>query len=239
MDLFLSTLRLYDNIIMFPFQGSLMYKKYLTLLTLLFSTSFVPLDASLTIYCGSMCSGKSEEVIRVVSRQFIANKSIMGVFKPLLDNRVLSNNEKDPARFIASRNGGSINCTGVANVQEMQKIVLEKEYAIIVIDEAQFFSKYDLIDFVRTMLALEKKVIIFGLDLDFRGETFGAMGELLALADNVIKLTAVCAHCGQDTYCITQRIIDGKPAHYDDPIIMVGASQYEPRCRKCHRIERN
>lgn len=186
-----------------------------------------------------MYSGKTEEAIRFISRQMIANPRIIGVFKPLLDNRKLANNEKDPALFIASRNGGSVGCIAVVDVEEMRHIVFEKNYTIIAIDEAQFFDKHDLINFVHEMLALDKKIVIFGLDLDFKGETFGAMGELLALADHVTKLTAVCAGCGKDTYCITQRMIDGKPAHYNDPLIMVGTSQYVPHCRKCHVIRKN
>lgn len=195
--------------------------------------------ASLIIYCGSMCSGKSEEVIRVVSRLIIANPMIIGVFKPLLDNRQLSNDDKDPAKFIFSRNGGSVGCTAVETVADMELLVQKNSYEIIAIDEAQFFDKDQLIDFVKRMLTANKKVIIFGLDLNFRGETFGAMGELLAMADQVNKLTAVCACCGKDTYCITQRIIDGKPAHYNDPLIMVGNQQYEPRCRNCHQVRKD
>lgn len=208
-------------------------------LSLLFCSSATYSAGSLIVYCGSMCSGKTEEAIRVVSRQFIANAKIMGVFKPLLDDRKLANNEKDPALFIASRNGGSVACTGVADVAAMKKIVIDKGYTIIVIDEAQFFHKQELLAFVHEMLALNKKIIIFGLDLDFKGETFGAMGDLLAMADQVTKLTAVCSGCGQDTYCITQRIIDGIPAHYNDPLIMVGASQYVPRCRTCHIVRKD
>lgn len=208
-------------------------------LSILFFTSSVYSAGSLTVYCGSMCSGKSEETIRFASRQCVANPKIIGVFKPALENKRLTNNDKDPLKFITSRNGGSISCIAVANVAEMKRIINENNYSIIAIDEAQFFDKQELIDFVHQMLTLNKKIIIFGLDLDFRGETFGAMGELLALADEVIKLKAICACCGQDTYCITQRIIDGIPAHYNDPIVMIGASQYEARCRNCHVIRRD
>ncbi|MBV8661200.1 MAG: thymidine kinase [Candidatus Dependentiae bacterium] len=211
---------------------------FLSLSILCFS-SFIESHGSLTVYCGSMYSGKTEEAIRFISRQLIANPKIIGVFKPLLDNRKLANNEKDPSKFITSRNGGSVGCIAVAEVAEMKKIIHENNYTIIAIDEAQFFDKQELIKFVHEMLILDKKIIIFGLDLDFKGETFGAMGELLALADQVIKLTAVCSGCGQDTYCITQRIINGVPAHYNDPLIVVGTSQYEPRCRKCHIIRKD
>ena len=193
----------------------------------------------LHLFVGSMCSGKTEALIAEASKYLIANPELIGIFKPNLDDRVLANNVKDPSVFITSRNGSSIKCISVVDVAEMKKIVLEKNYAVIAIDEAQFFNKEELIKFIHEMLALNKKIIISGLDLDFRAETFGAMGDLLALADQVTKLTAICTECGSDTYCITQRIIDGKPAHYNDPIIMVGDIEYKPRCRSCHIIRKD
>lgn len=213
-------------------------KNFLIIFTLIYFQNISTFFPTLTVYCGSMCSGKSEEIIRVTGRQQIANPSIIGVFKPCIDNRWLQDNEADPILHITSRNGGSIPCIAVADVAQMKQIVLARHYTIIAIDEAQFFHKIDLINFVQEMLALGKKIIIFGLDLDFRGEPFGAMGDLLAMADKVVKLTAICSCCGNDTYCITQRIINGKPAAYDDPIIMVGNSEYEPRCRRCHIIRK-
>jgi len=206
-----------------------------------FASGFIPTiqpTASLTVYCGSMCSGKSEEAIRVISRLSIARSNI-GAFKLKLDDRVLAANEKDPLRFITSRNGGSVACTAVENVEEMAMIIATNNHTIIAIDEAQFFHKESIIAFVRSMLAANKKIIIFGLDLDFKGETFGAMGELCAQADEVIKLKAVCSLCKSDTHCITQRLVDGQPAHYNDPIIMVGDIGYEPRCRNCHIIRKD
>lgn len=198
--------------------------------------------SDLTLIVGSMCSGKTEAFIAEASKYLIANPELIGIFKPNLDDRVLANNEKDPAMFIASRNGSSIKCTAVVDVAAMKKIVMEKNHAVIAIDEGQFFNKEDLMTFVHEMLALHKKIIISGLDLDFRAETFGAMGDLLALADEVVKLTAICTECGCDTYCITQRMIDGKPAHYNDPVVMVDNNKivhYEPRCRSCHIIRKD
>jgi len=195
--------------------------------------------SDLTLIVGSMCSGKTEAFIAEASKYLIANPELIGIFKPNLDDRVLVNNEKDPAMFIASRNGSSIKCTAVVDVAAMKKIIMEKNHAVIAIDEGQFFNKEELMTFVHEMLALHKKIIISGLDLDFRAETFGAMGDLLALADEVIKMTAICTECGCDTYCITQRIIDGVPAHYNDPIIMVGDIEYKPRCRNCHIIRKD
>jgi len=196
-------------------------------------------NCSLTVIVGSMCSGKTEALIAAASKFLIANPNLIGIFKPQIDTRVLANNEKDPSIYITSRNGSSIKCIAVADVAEIKKIVIEKNYAVVAIDEAQFLNKEELVAFVHEMLALRKKIIISGLDLDFRSETFGAMGDLLALADEVIKLTAICTECGSDTYCITQRVIDGKPAHYNDPIIMVGDIEYKPRCRNCHIIRKD
>lgn len=212
---------------------------YKTSLALEMSQSSLKKIGNLIVICGSMCCGKTEELIRIVSRQYIADKSKVQTFKPLLDTRQLKNSDKDPSRFVTSRNGSSIECVAVQNVEQMKAYILEHNISIIAVDEAQFFNKQNFISFVHEMVDLGKKVIIAGLDLDFRAEPFGPMGDLLAYADNVIKLTAICKKCGQDTYCISQRLINNEPAHYNDPIVMVGESQYEPRCRKCHIIRKD
>lgn len=191
---------------------------------------------SLVVICGSMCSGKTEELIRIISRQMFVQKNNVQTFKPLIDTRVLKTNSKDPARFITSRNGSFLPCVGVNTVQDMEMYIEQNNVTTIAIDEAHFFDPKQLVTFVKKIVTAGKKVILVGLDLDFRGESFGAMAELLAYADNVIKLKAICTKCGKDRYCLTQRTIDGKPAHYEDPIIMVGESEYEPRCRTCHVI---
>jgi len=213
----------------------------LTMIILSISTDISTTNqhGSLHLFVGSMCSGKTEALILEASKYLIANPDLIGIFKPNLDNRVLAHNEKDPSIYITSRNGSSIKCKAVVDVTEMKRIILEKNYAVIAIDEAQFFKKEEFIIFVHEMLTLHKKIIISGLDLDFRAKTFGAIGDLLALADQVTKLTAICTECGSETYCITQRIIDGKPAHYNDPIIMVGDIEYKPRCRNCHIIRKD
>lgn len=191
--------------------------------------------AYLTVLCGSMASGKSDMFIRTCRRYIVAEEHII-VFKHAFDNRILHNQTYDPSAYVASRSGSTIHCISVMSIDEMRSLISDKTYSIIAIDEAQFFNKQELLDFVHELLALDKTVIIAGLELDFKGETFGAMGDLLALADEVIKLKAICCVCKQDKFCITQRLIDGKPAHYDDPLIMVGESAYEPRCRNDHRI---
>ncbi|MBP6869491.1 hypothetical protein KBC04_01245 [Candidatus Babeliales bacterium] len=190
----------------------------------------------LLVICGSMKGGKSDEFIRRLRRRQIANPDEVGVFKHAWDNRVLTDNGKNPNTHVSSRSGSSIACIGVTTVAEIEKSIKENNYITIGIDEAQFFNKEELLIFVRKILAEHKEVIIAGLDLDFRAETFGAMGDLLALADEVIKLKAICAACKEDRFCITQRNIDGQPAHYDDPIVMVGESSYDALCRNHHQV---
>jgi thymidine kinase len=213
-------------------------KKVMILSLLLLHSSFIQPQPHnhLTVICGSMASGKSDEFIRWSRRRMVASPDEVCVFKHVWDNRVLNDNNADPATHVSSRSGSSIKCIGVLTTTEMENIIQEHNYSTIAIDEAQFFDKNELLAFVRRMLSQKKDVIVAGLDLDFRGETFGAMGDLLALADTVVKLKAICSVCKQDKYCITQRTIDGKPAYYQDPIVMVGESDYTPRCRDCHTV---
>lgn len=192
---------------------------------------------SLTVICGSMCSGKSEEIIKQVGRFILAGFNVLA-FKPSIDNRKLLHLDLDPLTYIPSRNGSWIDCIAVSNCDEMLAEVQASDATIIAIDEAHFFSheQDNFIKLVQILVEAGKKVIIAGLDLDFRGEPFGPMPYLLAYADNVVKLNAICSVCGSDTFCISQRLVNGKPAHYNDPLIVVGATQYEPRCRACHII---
>ena len=191
---------------------------------------------SLTVICGSMCSGKSEELIRQIGRFIIAGFNVIA-FKPSIDTRKILN-ELDPLNYIQSRTGSCINCTSVTSVSHMKQIIEEINPTVIAIDEVNFFinEQDQLIKLIEELVGNGKKIIISGLDLNFRAEPFSPMPELLAFADQVIKLTAICSVCGTDTFCLTQRLINGQPAHYDDPLIVVGANQYEPRCRKCHII---
>lgn len=195
---------------------------------------------SLTVICGSMCSGKSEELIKQVGRFILAGFDVQA-FKPAIDDRKLLTLEQDPLTYIPSRSGSWIECTAVKTVDEMKEIIKKQTAQVIAIDEIHFFTpeKDSLILFIRSLVESGKKVIVSGLELDFRSEAFGPMPELLAFADNVIKLKAICNICGDDTFCISQRLIDGKPAHYNDPLIIVGSSQYEPRCRKCYIIRKD
>ena len=176
--------------------------------------------------CGSMFSGKSEELIRRMRRSQFAKQEIQ-VFKPAIDNRY-----SDEA--VVSHNGTSIIALPVPSSQAILDKV-QPETEVVGIDEVQFFDD-QIVEVVQELANRGYCVIVAGLDQDFRGEPFGKMPELLAIAESVTKLQAVCAVCGSPA-SRTQRLINGEPACYDDPIILVGASEsYEPRCRHHHEV---
>lgn len=184
----------------------------------------------LEVICGSMFSGKSEELIRRLRRAKYANQKI-AAFKHSSDSRY--DNEK-----LASHSKTFIEGIPVADVDEMEKLIFEKYYdaEVIGIDEVQFFGN-EIVALVEKLADSGKRVIVAGLDQDFRGEPFHPMPELLIRAEHVDKLNAICMVCGSPA-SRTQRLVDGEPAYYDDPIIMVGASEsYEARCRKCHVVK--
>ena len=115
---------------------------------------------------------------------------------------------------------------------------MNKATTVIGIDEAQFFEP-DLVDLVKEFANDGIRVIIAGLDTDFRGEPFGSMPVLMAIAERVDKIHAICMVCGEFASC-TQRLVNGKPARYDDPVIIVGAAElYEARCRRHHQVPKN
>ena len=181
------------------------------------------------VICGSMFSGKSEELIRRVRRaQFAKQKFI--VFKPSIDNRYSEES-------VVSHNGTSTNAIPISNSTDIFEHVTS-DIEIVAIDEVQFFDN-EIIDVIQHLANSGHRVICAGLDQDFRGEPFGKMPELMAIAELVTKLQAVCAVCGSPA-SRTQRLINGSPACYEDPIILVGASEsYEPRCRHHHEVPRN
>ncbi len=181
------------------------------------------------IVCGSMFSGKTEELIRRIKRAVIA-RQVVQVFKPSLDDRY-------DAVQVASHNGTFFSAAPVQNVAAM-RAELRADAEVIAIDEAQFFEN-ELVDFCRELAEQDRRVIIAGLDLDFRGEPFGPMPVLMAEAEQVDKLQAICIVCGAAA-SRTQRLINGQPASYHDPIILVGATEnYEARCRRHHLVPRN
>ncbi|MCA9881841.1 MAG: thymidine kinase [Anaerolineae bacterium] len=178
------------------------------------------------IICGSMFSGKTEELIRRVRRAVIAKQPVQ-VFKPQIDDRY-------GIQVVKSHNGQNIEAIPVGDPATIFDH-LEPNTTVVGIDEIQFFDP-GIVTVIEQLASRGIRVIAAGLDMDFRGEPFGPMPQLLAVAEEVVKLHAICVVCG-DLASRTQRLVNGKPAHYEDPIIMVGAQEsYEARCRSCHRV---
>lgn len=181
----------------------------------------------LEVICGCMFAGKTEELIRRINVLSFAKKNII-VFKPKIDDRY-SETE------IVSHAGTHVPCIVVSNAKEILNHI-EADTEVVAIDEVQFFDE-DIVDVCEYLADKGLRVMVAGLDKDFRGEPFGVLPELLTRAEFVTKLTAVCAKCGAPA-TRTQRLVDGKPASFEDPIVLVGAvDHYEPRCRHCHEIE--
>lgn len=180
------------------------------------------------VITGPMFAGKSEELIRRVKRLEYAHKKML-VFKPSIDNRY-SDSE------IVSHSKYRTNSINIEKSEDILPYIYDGLDAVI-IDEVQFLDE-GIIKIADALADKGIRVIVAGLDRDFRGEPFKNIPELLALAEDVTKLTAICMRCGAQA-TRTQRIVDGKPASYDDPIIIVGASEsYEPRCRHCHEVKK-
>lgn len=178
------------------------------------------------VISGCMFAGKTEELIRRINVLSYAKKNIV-VFKPKIDNRY-SDSE------IVSHSGAKVPCLVVEKAQDILKKI-EADTEVVAIDEVQFFDK-DIVEVCEYLADKGIRVMVAGLDKDFRGESFGVMPELLTRAEFVTKLTAVCAKCGAPA-TRTQRLVNGKPAGFEDPIVMVGADEsYEPRCRHCHQV---
>lgn len=175
-----------------------------------------------------MFSGKSEELIRRVKRAVIARRGVQ-VFKPVMDDRY-------GVEVVRSHDGDSFAARPVRSSAEIPALVAP-ETTVVGIDEVQFFDA-GIVDLVRELVAGGRRVICAGLDLDFRGEPFGPVPVLLALAERVDKLEAICVVCGEPA-TRTQRIVNGVPAFWDEPIIVIGAKEaYEARCRTCHEVPR-
>ncbi|KYC98892.1 Thymidine kinase [Bacillus amyloliquefaciens] len=173
-----------------------------------------------------MFSGKSEELIRRVKRATYAKQEVK-VFKPAIDNRYSE-------EAVVSHNGTSMTSHVISSSAEIWDHISEST-DVIAVDEVQFFGE-SIIDDLSMLADKGYRVIAAGLDMDFRGEPFGVVPDLMAVAESVTKLQAVCSVCGSPA-SRTQRLIDGKPASYDDPVILVGASEsYEARCRHHHEV---
>lgn len=178
------------------------------------------------VVIGPMYSGKSEELIRRLRRAKIAKQNVV-VFKPQIDNRY---SKED----VVSHNGDSINAIPISNAREIYNHI-DNKTQVVGIDEVQFFDE-EIVEIAMNLADKGIRVIAAGLDMDFKGEPFGPTPRLLAVAEFVDKIQAICSVCGQPANR-SQRLINGEPARYDDPIIQVGAVEsYEARCRKCHVV---
>ncbi len=179
------------------------------------------------VICGPMFAGKSEELIRRVKTLSYAHQKIIA-FKPAIDNRY-------DKTAIASHDGEKYQAYAIKDAKDIYNYISD-DVQVVAIDEVQFFGN-EIIGICEELADKGVRVIVAGLDMDFRGEPFGPMPELLARAEFVTKLTAACTVCG----CAatrTQRLIDGEPCDYHSPIILVGAKDsYEARCRKHHIVK--
>ncbi len=180
------------------------------------------------VITGPMFAGKTEELLRRIKRLEYAKKNIV-VFKPVIDNRYAEGE-------VVSHNKNRTKSVNIINANDIFKYI-SKDTEVIAIDEVQFLDEA-VVGILDYLASRGKRVIVSGLDSDFRAEPFSFMPKLLAIAEFVTKLTAVCVVCGAPA-TKTQRIVDGKPAKYLDPIVLIGASEsYEARCRHCHKVYR-
>jgi thymidine kinase len=186
------------------------------------------LHGSIEVICGSMFSGKTDELIRRLVRATIAKQKVQ-VFKPAMDVRYA-------AEKVTSHAGANFDAIPVEKAADIHT-KLDKDTTVVGIDEAQFLD-HDVVNVAQELAGRGVRVLVAGLDMDFRGEPFGSMPELMSMAEHVSKLHAICMTCGDDA-SRTQRLVNGKPARYDDPVVIVGASElYEARCRQHHEVPR-
>ncbi len=181
---------------------------------------------TLEIIAGPMFSGKSDELIRRVRRAQIARQTVQ-VFSHALDTRY--GHEQ-----VRSHDGGAVAALPVTSSAQMEA-GLDLRADVVAVDEVQFMDE-GIALVAERLVARGRRVILAGLDTDFRGNPFGPMPQLLARADNVTKLEAVCVVCGNPAHR-TQRLVEGRPAPYDAPVILIGATEaYEARCRLHHEV---
>ncbi|KAF0106798.1 MAG: thymidine kinase [Anaerolineaceae bacterium] len=185
-------------------------------------------NGSVEVICGSMFSGKTDELIRRLRRATIARQKVQ-VFKPAIDVRYA-------VEKVTSHAGTEFDAIPVEKAADI-RTRLDPDATVIAIDEAQFFDA-EIIPLVDELAGRGLRVIVGGLDTDFRGEPFGPMPALMAKAEEVEKLRAICMVCGEPA-SRTQRLLNGKPARCDEPVVIVGAAEmYEARCRKHHEVPR-
>ncbi len=191
------------------------------------ATSPVGAGGWIEVITGVMFSGKSEELLRRVRRALIAKKRVQ-VFKSHLDDRY------GGIHVVTSHDGQKADAIPVSSSVQIAEAVREGT-EVVAIDEAQFLDD-GIVKVANALADRGIRVIVAGTDMDFRGEPFGPMPLLLAVAERVDKLNAICVRCG-GTATRNQRLIDGKPAPAEGPTIQVGgAESYEARCRRCHEV---
>lgn len=180
----------------------------------------------LELIVGPMFAGKTEELIRKVRRATYAKKNVV-IFKPQMDTRYAQD-------YVVSHNQVKIEAKNIEFAQDIKTYCQNNEgIDIIAIDEVQFI-KGDVVSILRELADSGYHIICSGLNTDFRDEPFGFMPQLMAIADKVTVITAICLICGKDA-TKTQRLINGEPANYNDPIILLGEKEsYEARCREHH-----
>jgi thymidine kinase len=179
------------------------------------------------VITGSMFSGKSEELIRRVRRALIARRRVQ-VFKSALDDRYAG------VRTISSHDGSGVEAVPVRHSTEVAARV-HPDTQVIAVDEVQFLDD-GIVDVISVLADRGARVIVAGIDMDFRGEPFGPMPLVLTRAEAVDKLHAICVKCGAAA-SRNQRLVDGEPAPYESPVVQVGgAESYEARCRRCHEV---
>ena len=179
------------------------------------------------VVSGVMFSGKSEELIRRVRRALIARRRVQ-VFKSALDDRY------EGLRTISSHDGSGVEAIPVRSSREVAEKV-HPDTQVVAVDEVQFLDE-GIVDVLSLLADRGMRVIVAGIDMDFRGEPFGPMGRILCIAEMVDKLHAICVCCGNPA-TRNQRLVDGEPAPYEAPTIQVGgAESYEARCRLCHEV---
>jgi thymidine kinase len=186
------------------------------------------IPGTVEVICGSMFSGKTDELIRRLRRATIARQKVQ-VFKPAIDVRYA-------VEKVTSHAGTDFDAIPVSCAADIRSR-LDAEATVVAVDEAQFFDA-EIVSVVDDLAARGLRVIVAGLDTDFRGEPFGPMPLLIAKAEEVEKLRAICMVCGEPA-ARTQRLVNGKPARFNDPVVIVGAAEmYEARCRRHHEVPR-
>ncbi len=195
---------------------------------------FYRADPWLHVIAGCMSSGKTDELLRQLRRAEIARRRVLLV-RPDIDTRT-------PAEFAESRSKARYPSHPVPTADPWQILAMAREgdADMVGVDEAEFFAPA-IVDVVEAIRRSGRHVIVTGLNLDFAGRPFGPMPELLARADEITTLTAICVICG-DTATRTQRLVNGRPAALDDPLVVIGGlddravETYEARCHRHHEV---